>query len=192
MPQKTLQLFHGHSLVNRYGGERSAEFVGVYPRQFQTAPQFPKPGFHAADFQTFIRRFERHEQGVVAVFPLFQIVLQMDLGAGVKINHAFLAALAEDHALPFFKIDVFTVKQHQFPHAHSRGCQKIYQGEIPQCFAVVAHGFQSFIRIGFLDGGRGFYLVDTAHRTFQNKVFILQPREEAGKNAADVVDRHAA
>lgn len=71
VPQKTLQLFHGHSLVNRHGGERSAEFVGVYPRQFQGVPQFPKTGFHAVDFQTFIRSFER-ETGHDCRLPVLQ------------------------------------------------------------------------------------------------------------------------
>ena len=71
VPQKTLQLFHGHSLVNRHGGERSAEFVGVYPRQFQGVPPFLKTGFHAVDFQTFIRSFER-ETGHDCRLPVLQ------------------------------------------------------------------------------------------------------------------------
>ena len=57
---------------------------------------------------------------------------------------------------------------------------------------AIPHHLHGFVGIGFLDGLVGADFVNSPDGAFENIVFVLQPGEKAGKNAADVVDVAAA
>ena len=116
----------------------------------------------------------------------------MNLRPGIEIDFPFLVALAEDNALPFLEIDIFPIELDQLPDTHSGRGEQVDDSKVAGVFAMISHDLQRFIRIGFLDGFAGFDLVDPAHRAFQDQVFLLQPGEEAGQDATNIVHRHLA
>ena len=111
----------------------------------------------------------------------------MNLRSSIKVYFSLFVALAENDALPFLKIDVISIQLDQLSHAHTGGGKQVDDGKIAGVFAMIPHDFQRFIRIGFFYGFASLDLMNPAHRTLQDQIFILQPGKEAGQDAADVV-----
>ena len=148
MSQKLLHLLHGHTLVDGEGGEGTAEFVGMDAGDFQSAAQLAQANLHAADLQPGMGLLEGDEQRWVFIVALIQVAAQVDLGAGVEIGLALLAALAEHDALAIVEVDVGSVQMHQLAHTHAGGGQQIDDGQVAQGLAAVAHHLQRFIGSG--------------------------------------------
>lgn len=192
MAEQALHLFDGHSLVDGAGSQRSSEFMGV---DFFEAQQFSKTAqadFHAADFQAGMRFVQRYEKRGILIGTAGEVVFQMDFRTGIKINRAFLVSLSENDALPVFKINVGDIQMHQFSYAHPGGRKHIDHSQIAQMGTAVPHHLHGLVGIGFLDGLVGADFVNSADGAFEDIVFVLQPCEKAGKNAANIVDIAAA
>lgn len=192
MAKQALHLLNGHSLVNGARGQRPSEFMRMHFFKAKQLAEAAEPDFYAADFQAGVRLIQRHEQRGVLIGAAGDIVFQVNLGSGVKVNRALLVPLSEDDALPVFKVDVRNVQMHQLAHAHSGGGEHIDHGQVAQMGTAIPHHLHRLVGIGFLDGLIGADLVDAADRAFEDIVFVLQPCEKAGQNAANVVDIAAA
>ena len=188
--KKLLHLLDGHALIYGFGGERTAEFVGMHLGDIETPAQIAHPYLYTADLQAIMRALERDEQRGIIIRPAQEIILQVYFCSGVEIDRAFLASLAQHNAFASFEVDVGTIEAHQFAHTHSCRGQHIYDRQVAQVSAFVTHQFQHLVAVCLLDGLGGFHLVYAANRTFEDVVFIFQPCEKAGEYSPDVVDRH--
>lgn len=54
---------------------------------------------HAAYRESAARARQRHEQRLVAIVPLVEVSLEVDLGTGIEVHLTLLGALAAHHAL---------------------------------------------------------------------------------------------
>lgn len=183
-----LNLLDGHALVNRPSRHGPAEFVGMDGFEIQHAAHFAKANFHAANGQPVVGGEERNEQRAVGVPAAFQVILEVDFRLGVEIHPAFLVALAENDALPGFKIHILNVEADQLAHADSGGVKQVNHGQVAKGGAAVPELFDVLIGDDLLHGFLGFDFVDAAHGAFQNVILLFQPREETGNVPANVVD----
>ena len=137
-----------------------------------------------------MRRTQGNEQCRIIIYSTVNVVLQMNLCPSIKVYNAFLVTLTENHTFTLIEIDVRFVQQNHFTDTHSCRSQHINHCQVSKFCAVVTHFLQILVRIGFLDISCRFHLMDTANRTFQNIILVLQPREKAGQNPADIIYRH--
>ena len=157
-----------------------------------SSPEFGEKAFHSGDGETVPRRVEPDEECAVGIAPSIQILKQMDLCSGVKVDSPLLVAFAEHHAFSFIEINVGAVQVHQFAHADPGGDEQVDDRKIAGVTALVAQAFQIFVGERFFDELRDLNLVDAADRAFAYIVFIFEPCEKRRHDPADVVHRNLA
>ena len=192
MPQKLLKLLNRHSLVDCHRCKSTPELVRMYFLKSQPFSKFTQANLNAADFQSFVRWFQRDEEGGMIVRSTLQVPLQMNLCSSVKINYSFFTAFTEHDTFSLVEINIISVQQHHFADTHTCGSQHVDHWQVSRFRAVIPHQLQCFIGISFLDVRAGFYSVYASDRAFQYVILVLQPREEAGQDTADIVYRNLA
>ena len=114
----------------------------------------------------------------------------MCLSAGLEVNKALLVAFSRDDALALIEVDVRPVEPYQFAHTDAGRGKKIYHRQVAFVVAVVAQGLHLLVADGTLHPRAGLHLMDSSHRTLDDIVFLFQPGEERGEDAADVINRN--
>lgn len=109
MPQELLHLFYGHPFVDGHGGQRATELMRMDTRNLEATTQLTKTHLNARDLEPFVRSIQRHEQGRILVLAALEILLQMNLSAGIEIDHTLLIPLTEDNALTLVEVDICPV-----------------------------------------------------------------------------------
>lgn len=192
MPQELLNLLNGHSFFNCHGCHGPAEFVRVYVFDLSRVAKTVEKMFHAGNGQAVIRCVEGNEQSRIFIGSGCQILLQVDLCFGIKIDRAFFVAFAQDDTLPFIKADIGAIQFDQFPDTDSRGSQQIQQCPVTGMGTVVTESLQHFVGKGLFYQFCCLDFVDASDGAFRNIVLVFQPGKERGKDAPDIVQGYLA
>ena len=157
-------------------------------RHLEAASQLAKTDLDSGDLEPLMRLVQCYEQRRILVLPALQILLQVNLGPGIEINHPFFVTLAEDNALTLVEIDIRPIEFDQFTDTHSGRGKQVNDGKVTDILAVVPQDFHIFVRDGLLDLFAGFHLVDAADRAFHAEILVLQPGEEGREDPSNVVN----
>ena len=120
MPKEPLKLLNRHSFINGHCRKRPPELMRMHFRDVQPLAHFTEPMLYTADLYPFMRSPQCYEQSRIIIRPAVEVLLQMQLCPGIKVNYPLLIALAEHPAFPFRKIDIVTVQQNHLTDTHSR------------------------------------------------------------------------
>ena len=110
----------------------------------------------------------------------------------IEVDKTLLIALTDHNAFSLVEVNVFSVQHNHFSNTHSRRSKKVNDCQIPCGRAAITHQLQCLVSVGVFDQLRGFYFMNPPYRAFQDEIFILKPRKEAGQYAPDIVNRHLA
>ena len=190
--EQALHLFDRHSLVYGHRGHRAAELVWMHLADPAFLPELTQAKPNGAGCEAQIGARQCHEECRVIVHPTIEILLKVNLGAGVEINLSLLVALAEHHALPFLEINVRAVEAHQLANTHPSRDKKVDEGDITHMGTGVAEALQLLVGEDLAHGRLRAYLMNPSHRILDNDILILQPREKRGKDAPEIIDGHLA
>ena len=122
-----------------------------------------------------MRLGKRNEQGGGVVVSAVKIFFQMNLGASVEVDNAFLVAFTQHDAFPVLEVDVVSVEFNELPNAHAGRCEQVYNCQIARRFRSVAHAFECFVRVNLFNHARRFDFPDASNWAFKNVIFGLKP-----------------
>lgn len=111
----------------------------------------------------------------------------MCFGAGIEVNEALLVAFSRDDTLALVEVDVRPVQPHKFSYTDTRRGEEVDHRQVALVVAVVAQGLHLLVADGALHPRPRLHLMDPAHRTLDDIVLLLQPREERRKDSTDVI-----
>jgi hypothetical protein len=66
-----------------------------------------------------VRLIQRYKQGRILILTRFQILLQVNLCAGIEVHNPLLVAFSEYDAFALIEIDIGTIQLHKFSDTHS-------------------------------------------------------------------------
>ncbi len=107
--------------------------------------------FQSAPGQPVIGRFTADEKRGVIVSPHGQVILEVDVGSGIKVGDPLFVSFSKDCDIVPGKGNVRAVKTEQLGSPDSRTVEAFHDGKIPLGFTGGADFFKLFRRQGFFE-----------------------------------------
>lgn len=187
MSKEFLHLFDGHTGGQEIRCARPPEAVRVDSFYSGCSADAVDDILQTTPGKAVMRSFTADEKRRVIVSTGIQIVLQVDVGAGVEVCHALFVPLAEDRDIIFGKRNVRAVQAQELGSPDCGAVQAFHDSKIALGFTGGPDEFYLLRRQGLFDFLLGFYWVKRFHRVRWQDPFFYEPLKEDVKNQPDLV-----